>query len=638
MYLHIFKKRKIFGTILILGLCLFYIFIIRVHAINNRQTEQIIIDQFGWRSQSEKVAIFANPVKGQNSQVSYLPGGKFEIRREDNHKTVYNSLITSWKNEKIDSSSGDQIWWGNFSDFKTPGTYYIYDPVNKIRSYSFAIRDDIYNPIMKAAMRAFYYQRCGTEIPVKYGDKWTHAACHIGANQDLVAQNYTKKFPPKDVHGGWHDAGDMNKYVSFTTKALWNLINAYEINAGIFGDNYNIPESGNGVPDILDEIKWELDWILRMQMANGSVANRVASSKGGCFTGIPHTDKERRYYTEPTTWATSSLIISSANASRIFKKFDKVYPSYSNQLINAAEKAWKYLEITPNKMPENGHDYGNKGKLSCAAQGDEEGADKMLRLWAAAELYRATNKPKYKKYFDLHYTPLKGGWFDPMGDKKEHPWAQQLAYITYAQTGGADSAKVTEIKNALKTTTSWFNNLEINQKDPYRAIIWDYFWGSNRVKANWGMTFIFAKLLGVDESRNQFYEQNAEEYLHYIHGRNPLSWVYLTNMGAKGANTGAEKSIMEIFHNWFHDGSVYDGVDSKYGPAPGFLAGGANKYYKVKQIAPPFGEPPQKAYKDWNSSWNFWGRFSEDSWSITEPAIYYQAAYVNLLAYFCQSQ
>ncbi|MDJ0795353.1 MAG: glycoside hydrolase family 9 protein [Calothrix sp. MO_167.B12] len=628
------QVKNLLAARIFLGLSIVFIVTnFGVNAQNFSLSQQIIIDQFGWRSQAVKVAIFANPVKGQNSQVSYLPGGKFEIRREDNDATVYTGSVVPWKNEKIDTSSGDQIWWGDFSNFKTQGAYYIYDPVNKVRSYSFEIRDDIYNPVMKAAVRAFYYQRCGTEIPTKYGGKWTHAACHIGVHQDLAAQSYMKKTPPKDVHGGWHDAGDMNKYVSFTAKTLWNLINAYEINPGIFPDNYNIPESGNGVPDILDEIKWELDWILRMQMADGSVANRVSSHQ--CGEVIPDNDKKRRYYTEPTTWATASLVIGSANASRLFKQFENVYPSYANQLITASEKAWEYLEQNSHKTPKDGHDYGDKGKLSCAAQGDEEGNDQMYRLWAAAELYRTTGKTIYKEYFESHYTPLKDGWFDPMGGK-EHPWSQQLAYVTYSKTKGADRAKVTEIKNAIKTTTTWFNNLDINKDDPYRAFIWDYYWGSNQVKANWGMTFLFARLLEVDESRNQFYEQNAEEYLHYIHGRNPLSWVYLTNMGEKGANVGAENSVMEIYHSWFHNGSIYDGTNSKYGSAPGLLSGGPNKYYSVKQVSPPFGEPSQKAYKDWNSAWNFWRRFSEDSWTITEPAIYYQATYINLLAYFCK--
>ncbi|MFM6008034.1 MAG: glycoside hydrolase family 9 protein [Sphaerospermopsis kisseleviana] len=608
----------------------------RLIAQNNVPTEQIIVDQFGWRPKDVKVAIFADPVIGKNSNLTYQPGSKFEIRREDTDQTVYTGLILSWKEGEVDLSSGDRVWWGDFTDFETKGIYYIYDPKNKVRSYPFDIRNDVYSNVLKTAVKAFYYQRCGTEIPVKYGGQWTHPPCHIGRNQDLAALRYTTDSRPKDVHGGWHDAGDMNKYVSFTPKVFWNLINAYEINPSAFSDDYNIPESGNGVPDILDEMKWELDWILRMQLGDGSVANRVASPQGGCRQGMPQEDRERRYYSEPTTWATASLIVGSANASRMFKQFDTIYPGYSNRLISASEKAWGYLERTPDKKPENGRDYGSKKRLSCASQAGLEGSDQMLRLWAASELYRATGKLTYKNYFNKHYVPLKDNWFDPMGGN-DRPWEQQFAYITYALTQDTDATKIAEIKVALKETINRISgNLDLKTTlDPYRALIWDYHWGSNFVKANWGMTFLFAKFLNIDDLKSQFYEKNAEEYLHYLHGRNPLSWVYLTNMGTKGSKTGAEKSIMQVFHNWFHDGSIYDGAQSKYGPAPGFLSGGPNKYYSVKQISPPFGEPPQKAYKDWNSGWNLLGHFSEESWTITEPAIYYQAAYVNLLAYFC---
>jgi endoglucanase len=627
------KPKKLLAIAILMGLSVLCSVAIGLQEKGIPLSEQIIIDQFGWRAKAVKVAIFAEPIAGQNSQNTYQPGDEFEIRRQADHRRVYSGQLVAWQKGKVDPSSGDRVWWGNFTALETPGSYYVYDPINHLRSYSFEIRDDIYNNVLKAAVRAFYYQRCGTEIPARHGGNWTHPPCHIGRNQDLAALRYTSGDRPKDVHGGWHDAGDFNKYVPFTAETIWHLINAYELNPGAFSDDYNIPESGNGVPDLLDEMKWELDWLLRMQLEDGSVANRVASAQ--CGEVAPQDDLETRYYTEPTTWATASLIADTANASRLYGEFDDVYPKYSLQLLTAAESAWKYLERTPEKSPASSIDYGSKGKLSCAAQAELEESDRLLRLWAAAELYRATGKTIYKNYFDRHYTPLKDGAFDPMGGK-ERPWTQQLAYITYAQSQAADSVKVTEIKNALKSAVSQINNLD-GKDDPYRALIWGYYWGSNKTKADWGITLLLARSLGVDESRNALFERNAEEYLHYLHGRNPLSWVYLSNMGEKGAKAGAEKSVMEIYHSWFHNGSAYDGDRSQYGPAPGLLAGGANQSYAVEQVSPPFGNPPQKSYRDWNASWNAWGRFSEESWSISEPAIYYQASYVNLLAYFCSS-
>jgi hypothetical protein len=133
----------------------------------------------------------------------------------------------------------------------------------------------------------------------------------------------------------------------------------------------------------------------------------------------------------------------------------------------------------------------------------------------------------------------------------------------------------------------------------------------------------------VNPANNAKYRELAEEYLHYIHGRNPLSQVYLSNMGTKGANLGGDKSVMQMYHSWFGDGSsLYDGASSTYGPVPGYVAGGPNQYFSVGSITPPYGQPPMKAFKDWNTGW------PENSWEITEPAIYYQASYSLLLSAF----
>src|SRR5947207_1861487 len=100
-------------------------------------------------------------------------------------------------------------------------------------------------------------------------------------------------------------------------------------------------------------------------------------------------------------------------------------------------------------------------------------------------------------------------------------------------------------------------------------------------------------------------------------------------MGTHGANLGGDKRVMQVYHSWFGDGSpLYDGASSTYGPVPGYLVGGANQFFSNTSISPPHGEPPMKAFKDWNTGW------PENSWEITEPAIYDQAAYELLLSQF----
>ena len=145
---------------------------------------------------------------------------------------------------------------------------------------------------------------------------------------------------PRDVLGGWFDAGDLNKYVPYLEATLFDLLWAYELNPRAFGDDTNIPESGNGVPDLLDEVKWELDWLLKMQDADGGFFNRVAGRSYNNGTGSPSGDTQPRFYTAKTTWATADASASLAHAARVYSRFDKAFPGYADRLGDAARRAW----------------------------------------------------------------------------------------------------------------------------------------------------------------------------------------------------------------------------------------------------------------------------------------------------------
>jgi hypothetical protein len=93
--------------------------------------------------------------------------------------------------------------------------------------------------------------------------------------------------------------------------------------------------------------------------------------------------------------------------------------------------------------------------------------------------------------------------------------------------------------------------------------------------------------------------------------------------------------VEQIFHYWFSDGSAYDGLGGdKIGPAPGYVPGGPNRYFEPEWISPPYGQPPGKSFLEFNTGWDPQRNMTMDPWSITEPAIYYQAAYIRLLAPF----
>lgn len=174
---------------------------------------------------------------------------------------------------------------------------------------------------------------------------------------------------------------------------------------------------------------------------------------------------------------------------------------------------------------------------------------------------------------------------------------------------------------------NWNGYFGFNDADLYRAFMpdWSYHWGSNRPKAHYGNLNNLLIKYNINPSQQPNYVKYRNEVAHYFHGVNPLGIVYMSNMN----DYGAEKSCNEIYHTWFANGTDWDNaLTSLYGPAPGFVSGGPNHQYNIVVNTPPSGQPDQKCYLDFNTSW------PENSWEITEPAIYYQAAYIRLLANF----
>jgi endoglucanase len=596
--------------------------------------KQIIVDQFGWRANSKKIIIFSDPITGQNGSVSYTPGTQFQVRKKSDNSVVFTGNVVVWNGGSTHGDSGDKVWHGDFSGLTTPGTYYVVDPTKNVRSYDFDIKNEVYSPVLKTSVKTFYYQRSGTAIPATYGGNWNHPAAH---GQDANALLYTTSAQTgtaRNVTGGWYDAGDYNKYIPFLGGTVWDLLVAYELRPTAFPDNTAIPESGNGIPDVLDELKWELDWMLKMQQNNGGVNNRVAVTSYENGADNPATDTQARYYTNVTTWATGTFAALTAHAARTYQA---VNPAYAATLRTASEKAWTYLESNASMSPASGTD---GAAMAAADAGANANADKRLRVYAAAELFRTTGTAKYKTYFEGNYKNINAtseNGFHPFSNGNLDAslcWDLNRAYFVYCQTPNANSTIVAELKTRFLNAMDWNIEPAHNGKtDPYLGFMWSghYTWGSNQLKMKWAQLAILSAELGVNSAKTALYKEIAEEYLHYIHGRNPLSWVYLSNMGTKGANLGAGNSVMEIYHSWYRDGSTkYDGANSQFGPAPGFVAGGANQYYSGT-ATPPKSEPPMKAYRDWNTVW------PDASWEVTEPAIYYQAAYTFVVAYFSEN-
>ncbi len=590
----------------------------------------IHIDQFGYRPDAQKVCVISDPQTGFNAAESFSPGSSYQVRRWSDDVSVFNANISAWNSGATHSQSGDKVWWFDFSSFTMPGEYYIYDPANEVGSNRFYIGEDVYNIALKKAIHMFYYQRCGVAKTAAHAGDWDDTACHSHALQDLNCRSVSEPnnaATEKNLSGGWHDAGDFNKYVNFTWSPVHDLLFAYQENPMVFDDNTNLPESGNGIPDLLDELKFELDWLLKMQLSDGSVLMKVAVS---CFEAASpaSADVAQRMYGPAQISATIAVASMFAHASVVYGALgNAAMDTYAANLLSKAELAWDWLEAHPGTSS-----YNNAGFCSAnpewSADDQNEG-----RTGAAAMLFAATGDTNYRSYFDSHYTSIRpynwGYWY------AFQPTIQDIM-LYYASLPNATLTVANNIKNNCINSvnsnnpdllTAWLNNT-----DAYRAYLKDndYVWGSNRWKANMANIFNNMVVYGLSPANAAHYANAGESYVHFLHGVNPINKTMLTNMG----DFGAENSCDEMYHAWFGDGTNYDNAQtSLYGPPPGYVTGGFNPNFNPDPacgctISPPQGQPHQKAYKDWNTSW------PENSWELTEPAIYSQAAYIKLLSKF----
>lgn len=587
---------------------------------------RIHIDQFGYLPAGQKIAVISSPQTGYNAPNSLIPSPLYRVKRCYDHVTVFQGPISAWNGGNTHAQSGDKVWWFDFSDFSTNGQYYLYDSLNNLRSYPFLISDCTYAEPLFHGLRTFFYQRCGTGKATPFADTlWADPTpCHRGNLQDEACYSILNPSPTtaKNLHGGWHDAGDYNKYVTFTYGPLMDLLMAYEENPTIWGDDMGIPESGNGIPDILDEVKYELEWLLRMQQSDGSVLC-VVGTKNFATASPPSADQAQRFYGPSTTAATWSAAASLALAARQFEQIP-AFASFANTLETASINAWNWATANPSTV------YFNSGNVAAGENEPSVYERDMRHLAAASFLFALTSDPTYRTYFDNNY-------------QSAHlmQWSYAYLFEPYIQDAllyyGSISGATPSVKNNILNTyansiqTGNTDNLPafLAKTDAYRAFIRDdnYTWGSNEFKAHQANMLFRMNHLGLNAANADHYRMAGSGFLHYLHGVNPTGYCFLSNMGA----FGAEFSLPTLYHAWFNDGTIWDEVGiSPIGPAPGFMPGGPNPSFQPDGscncvLSPPQNQPIQKSFKPWNTGW------PQNSWELNEVAIYSQAAYLRLL-------
>ena len=587
----------------------------------------ILVDQFGYRPHDPKVAVIRIVHVGYDSNQKFSPGITYQVRRANDGAVVFSGALTAWNRGATEESSGDSGSWFDFSSLVTPGTYFIFDMANDVRSPVFRVDQAVYKDILKAAMRMYFYQRSGFAKQRPYADEcWVDGPAYIRAGQDTEAHDITDRNNPrkiKNLSGGWFDAGDTNKYVTFAAPAVHQLLTAYQETPNVFTDDFNIPESGNGIPDVLDEVRWETDWLKRMQYPDGSVALKVGEIVDA-LAAPPSSDKHARFYVPSCTSATIAAAGMFAHASHVFGSIPAL-SAESATLRARAKAAWRnYLSIG-SKQTQCDTGIVRAGRADWNEQDQNSEA-----VVAAVYLFAITDEAEYANYVNVHFRELRP--YHDIGWSRYQP-EQGEALLFYSQLADVD-IKIRQAILADKLSDVQAGNHIYGfmpQDDLYRAFLHDpqYHWGSNQPRANYGNSNLDVLTFKLTVEDPEAYKARALEQLHYFHGVNPLGIVYLSNMYGYGATN----SVNEIFHTWYAHGTRWSNAKhSACGPPPGYIPGGPNadavRDGVPASISPPAGQPIQKAYRDWNTGW------PQNSWTVTEPAIYYQSAYIALLSKF----
>lgn len=433
----------------------------------------------------------------------------------------------------------EQVFLADFSELREPGEYrLVVEGVG--RSAVFRIGEDVYNEAFRVVMLGMYLWRCGTAVRAEYGGNvFEHGACHLGdAWGDYAGLGHVRV----DVTGGWHDAGDYNKYVCNAGVSLGAMLAAWEMFADkLEGIRLGLPESGGRLPDYLCEVKWELDWLLKMQREDGGVYHKVSTLRFGGFIP-PERETSERYLAGVSTTATANVAAVTAKAARAFQKYE---PEYARRLREAAERAWGYLEE---------HPAYEDADQSAFHTGTYSSRDEDERLWAAAELWETTGKEVYLKEFETRARALE------RRIEERFDWGNvgNLGMFTYllSRRPGRDPQLVKEVGEELIQTAEQLARTA--EGHPYgRTVGGDYWWGVNGMIGRQAMILMTAYRLRADER----YVQAVLEGLGHLFGRNLYGRSFVTGLGHRPP---------------MHPHDRRSGGDGVEAPWPGYLVGGAN--------------------------------------------------------------
>ncbi len=495
----------------------------------------------------------------------------FAVYDATTHQAIYSGISTGpFYQEDIDR----EVWMIDFSKVRADGDYYVELPSGE-KSVVFSINDQIYKDPFKTAMRGFYLWRCGTAVSGDHnGDHFCTDSCHLEDGYDDYPGHKGER---RDGTGGWHDAGDYGKYIVNAGITMGILTMAWEhFQPEIETITLDLPDKAKELPDFLKELKWEMDWVLKMQYPDGSgrVSHKLTRKQFSGFI-LPQFDKEKRYFTEWSSAATASFVAMTAQAARIFLPYDNVY---AQKCLEAAQLSYDYLKTHPEEKPFIQGDFQTGGYQT------NDGDDK---LWAAAEMWQTTGEEVYlldfeKRAVQMNYA-IEENW-----DWGNVSNLGMFTYLLSAREGKNSQTEMRIRENLLSVAGKMVQNARV---DLYKRSLQRYCWGCNGTVARQTINLFVADQLAPDD----IYKETALDQIAHLFGRNYYNRSYVTGMGIDPP---------------MHPHDRRSGSDNLTAPWPGYLVGGGH------------------TATDWVDE--------EKSYSHNEIAINWQAPLVFALAWMIQ--
>ena len=435
----------------------------------------ILVDQVGYDLYSNKIAVF---------QGEQLPD-TFAIIDADSGQSVYTGEI---EQRGYDETTGVFVSYGDFTSFQTVGTYYIEAAVIG-QSYTFVIAENPYADLYDVALKQYYFNRCGLTLSLEMAGDAAHNACHT-----REAQMKEEASIKLDVSGGWHVDEAANRDVGTGCRTVNHLLLAYELFPQVFHDDVGIPESGNGIPDVLDEVKYEIDWLLKMQDdKSGAVYSSVSNVDNAALGYLLYIDGV-------TMDATIQFAATMAKFSYLYQNYDW---EFANRCLKAADRAYRYA-----------------GKYLGDVSPEEY-------FYAATELYRATGGYGYHNVIKNYLLE------NPLTDMKNDFvfWA----CVTYLST--KQRVEVSLCKDIIKVLMLEGERISYASKNSkFLAIMDEDSNGSAELLRD------ITRLVVVDHIiTNHEYDTVLQNHLHYMLGRNLQSISYLDDAGSRNYKEIDEK-------------------------------------------------------------------------------------------------